>query len=339
MRRWRFEDGFGLENLRLNEAVAPTPRRGEVRLTMRAASLNYRDLVVMRGQHGRSIKPPLVPLSDGVGVVDALGEDVSEWRLGDRLAPAFYQHWLAGMPPANLDKGRLGGPFDGVLSTQICVPSQALVRVPDHLTDVEAATLPCAGVTAWSALTSPTSVVAGQSVLILGTGGVALIAASLARAMGAQVIMTTSRPDMTDRLMDIGAHHVIDRSAHPDWAKEVRRITGAGCDRVLDLGGAETLNPAVAAVRTGGVIILIGNVTGDTAPLFLPMVLTRRITLHSVSCGSRSDFVGLCGALEQHQIRPLIDHNIPFERAPEAFVALEKQRPFGKLGIKFADWD
>lgn len=339
MFRWRFEDGFGLENLRLSEASAPLPRRGEVRLVMRAASLNYRDLVVMRGQHGRSIQPPLVPLSDGVGIVDALGDGVTDWQLGDRLAPCFYRHWLAGDPPANLNKGRLGGPLDGVLATHMCVPAQSLVRVPDHLSDIEAASLPCAGVTAWSALTSPTPVLAGQSVLILGTGGVALIAAGLARAMGACVIMTTSRPETTPQLLASGAHHVIDRTAHPDWAREVRTITGQGCDRVLDLGGAETLNPAVAAVRTGGSVILIGNVTGDTAPLFLPMVLTRRITLQSVSCGSREDFLGLCAALKQHQLRPPIDRDIPFDHAPEAFVALEKQRPFGKVCIKFADWD
>lgn len=339
MRKWQFEDGFGLDNLRLSQTDAPVPRRGEVRLSMRAATLNFRDLVVMRGQHGRSIKPPLVPLSDGVGIVDAVGEGVTEWQIGDRLAPAFYQHWLAGEPPANLDKGRLGGPLNGVLATQICVPSQALVRVPDHLTDAQAAALPCAGVTAWSALTSPSPIVAGQSVLILGTGGVALIAASLANAMGARVIMTTSRPDLTDQLHQIGAHDVIDRVTTPEWSREVRRLTGQGCDRVLDLGGADTLNPAVAALRTGGTVILIGNVTGDTAPLFLPMVLTRRITMHSVSCGSREHFVQLCAAMVRHRLAPLIDCEIDFHQAPDAFQRLESSRPFGKVCIKFADWD
>ncbi|MEE4117535.1 MAG: NAD(P)-dependent alcohol dehydrogenase, partial [Paracoccaceae bacterium] len=235
----------------------------------------------------------------------------------------------------DLAAGRIGGPLDGVLATHVVAPADAVVRAPAHLTDAEAATLPCAGVTAWSALSEPAPLRPGETVLVTGSGGVALFAVQLGRMMGAHVIATTSSPERAARLAALGAHHVIDRSAEPDWAQAVRHATGgAGVDRVLELGGAATLADAVRCVRTGGTILLIGNVTGNRAELFLPAVLTRRLTLAAVTVGPRQAFEALARAVAQHALRPVVGQVLPFDEAPAAFAALEQGRAFGKVCIR-----
>lgn len=332
MQAWRFDGGFGYENLRRVDLPEPAPGPGEVVLKMRAACLNYRDLVVLRGQHGRRVQPPLIPLSDGVGVVQAIGPGVGDLKPGDRVCPAFFQHWDAGMPPADLEAGRLGGPRDGVLASACVFPATGVVRVPDHLSDAEAATLPCAGLTAWSALMQDPALRAGETVLILGTGGVALMAVALAKAVGARVIVTTSSPERAARVATLGADFVIDRSATPDWAAEVLAATG-GVDRVLELGGAETLPDAIRCTRTGGQIVLIGNVTGNRANLFLPAVLTRHLTLRAVTVGHRQGLAALARALQVTGIRPVIGHVVPFADAPDAFRRLEAGATFGNICI------
>lgn len=337
MRQWSFETGFGYDNLVLGEADTPRPGPRDVLLEMRAASLNYRDLVVLRGQHGRRVQPPLIPLSDGVGIVRETGPGVTDLKPGDRVAPCFFQNWEGGPPPEDLEAGRLGGPLDGVLATHRVFPSRGVLRVPDHLTDAEAATLPCAGVTAWSALFGERPVRPGERVLILGSGGVALMAILLARAAGAETIVTTSSPERAAKLSALGADHVIDRSATPDWAAEARRLTGGrGVDRVLELGGAATLGHAIRATRTGAQIILIGNVTGNTAELFLPAILTRQLALRSVSVGSKDQFAALTRAIDRHALRPVVAARHAFDAAPDAFRALEAGEAFGNLCIDIA---
>lgn len=334
MQAWRFEGGFGFDALRRVELPDPVPGPRDVLLEMRAASLNYRDLVVLRGQHGRRVQPPLIPLSDGVGVVAAVGAEVTGLTPGDRVCPAFFQNWEGGAPPADLEAGRLGGPLDGVLATHRVFPAAGVVRVPDHLTDAEAATLPCAGLTAWSALMAAPQVAPGESVLILGTGGVALAAVQLARAAGARVIVTTSSPERAARVAALGAQHVIDRSATPDWAAEVQRAAPGGVDRVLELGGAATLPDAIRVARTGGQIILIGNVTGNEARLFLPAVLVRQLTLRAVTVGHRQGLAALVRALAAHRLHPVVAETFAFEDAPNAFRALEAQGGFGNICIR-----
>ena len=337
MRAFVLETGFGLDNLVLRERETPMPGPGQVLLEMRTASLNYRDLVVVAGGHGRAVRPPLVPLSDGVGIVVETGPGVRDLAVGDRVAPAFYQHWQGGAPPDDLEAGRLGGPLQGVLASHCVFPESGLVKIAETLSNAEAATLPCAGVTAWSALSEPWPLRPGESVLIQGTGGVALMALALARRAGARTIVTTSSPIKAARLAGLGADLVIDRNATPDWARAVREATGGrGCERVLELGGAATLNESVKAVRTGGTILLIGNVTGSMAELFLPLVLTRRITLHSVSCGSRQAFQALMDALAAGGIRPVVDRVFPFEEAHEAFRTLEKGEHFGNICLSLS---
>ncbi|MBF9058563.1 zinc-binding dehydrogenase [Rhodobacterales bacterium HKCCSP123] len=334
MQAWRFEGGFGFESLRRVELPDPVPGPRDVLLSMRAASLNYRDLVVLRGQHGRRVQPPLIPLSDGVGAVAAVGAEVTELKPGDRVCPAFFQNWEADAPPADLEAGRLGGPLDGVLATACVFPETGVVRVPDHLSDAEAATLPCAGLTAWSALMAAPQVQPGETVLILGTGGVALMAVQLARAAGARVIVTTSSPGRAARVAALGADHVIDRSATPDWAAEMQRLCPGGVDRVLELGGAATLPDAIRVARTGGQIILIGNVTGNEARLFLPAVLVRQLTLRAVTVGHRQGLAALARALDAHRIHPVVGDTFAFEDAPQAFRALEAQGGFGNICIR-----
>ena len=337
MRYWSFRDGFGLENLVACEGELPQPGPNEVLLELSAASLNYRDLVVMRGEHGRAVTTPLIPLSDGVGKVIKTGSAVQDFTTGDRVSPAFFQHWDGGAPPQNLERGRLGGPLDGVLASHGVFPAGSLVRVPAYLTDAEAATLPCAGVTAWSALSEPAPVRPGETVLILGTGGVALLAISLAKAAGARVIVTTSSAERAAQVQKLGADLAINRNEIPNWTKIVREFTdGAGCDRVVELGGAATLMDSVKSTRTGGTIILVGNVTGNTAELFLPLVLTRRLALHSVSVGARQAFEALNRALDHNQIRPVVDTIFPFDKAPDAFRALESGGGFGNVCISCA---
>jgi NADPH:quinone reductase-like Zn-dependent oxidoreductase len=336
MQYWTFDTGFGYDNLALREAPMPQPGPRDVLLEMRAASLNFRDLVVLRGQHGRSVQPPLIPLSDGVGVVIETGAEVTDLEPGTRVAPLFFQNWEGGPPPADLEAGRLGGPLDGVLATHRVFPARGVLRVPEHLSDAEAATLPCAGVTAWSALFGAAPARPGETVLILGSGGVALMALALARSGGLRTIVTTSGPERAEALRGLGATHVIDRSATPDWAAEARALSEGGVDRVLELGGEKTLGASVRATRTGGQIILIGNVTGNAPDLYLPAILTRQLTLRAVTVGPKSSFEGLNRALAAHGLRPEIATRIPFAAAPDAFRALEAQTSFGKVCIDIA---
>jgi NADPH:quinone reductase-like Zn-dependent oxidoreductase len=301
---------------------------------MRAAALNFRDIVVLRGQHGRRVQPPLIPLSDGVGRVAELGAEVTGLSVGDRVCPAFFQNWDGGAPPDDLEAGRLGGPLDGVLATRRVFPAAGVVRVPDHLSDAEAATLPCAGLTAWSALMSAPAVRPGETVLILGSGGVALAAVQLARAAGARTIVTTSGPAKAARLRDLGAGDVIDRGATPDWGRAVREMVPGGVDRVLELGGAATLPDAIRCCRTGGQVVLIGNVTGNRAELFLPAVLTRQLTLRAVTVGHRQGLAALCRAVARHELRPVVGEVVAFEDAPDAFRALEAGTVFGNVCIR-----
>jgi NADPH:quinone reductase-like Zn-dependent oxidoreductase len=335
MRHWSFENGFGYDNLTLREGDTPRPGPRDVLLEMRAASLNYRDIVVLNGQHGRRVQPPLIPLSDGVGTVIETGRDVTDLHPGDRVAPAFFQNWEGGPPPGDLEAGRLGGPLDGVLATHRVLPARGVLPVPDHLTDAQAATLPCAGVTAWSAIIGDDPVRPGETVLILGSGGVALMALLLAKTAGVRTIVTTSSGDRVAKLRALGADHVVDRSVTPDWAAEVRLLThGMGVDRVIELGGAATLPQAIKAARTGAQIILIGNVTGNTAELFLPAILTRQLTLRAVTVGPKAAFAALNRAVAAHTLRPVTGASWVFDDAPEAFRALEAGGHFGNLCIE-----
>ncbi|MFP6730265.1 MAG: NAD(P)-dependent alcohol dehydrogenase [Alphaproteobacteria bacterium] len=332
---WELGSEFGIENLKLVRRAMPVPGETQVRLRVLAASLNYRDLVVMRGDHGSAVTLPLIPISDGVGVVDQIGDAVTGLKVGDRVCPLFFRTWLSGDPPVDLYRHSLGGPRDGMLCTSMVVDAEDTVLMPDSISHLAAATLPCAGLTAWSALTDLKPIQPGETVLIQGTGGVALFALKFAKLMRARVIMMSSRDEKLDFVRELGADETINYRLDPDWHRTVKKLThGKGCDRVLELGGAETLEKSLRAVKTGGLVILIGTVTGSVATVRLPLILTRNITLHSVSVGHKQAFERMVDAIEQHDITPIIDRVFPFDAANEAIEHLQKGRHKGKICVE-----
>jgi NADPH:quinone reductase-like Zn-dependent oxidoreductase len=326
----------GLDGLALVERPIPTPGPHQLLLRMRAASLNYRDLDVLRGDYA-DFPRPFVPISDGVGEVVAIGAGVRRFAVGDRASPAYLIDWVSGEPTEELRRRRLGGPDDGVLAEYVCVEEHALVAPPRHLTDVEAATLPIAGVTAWDALFVSSQVTPGDVVVVQGTGGVSLFALTLARLAGARVIVTSGSPAKLARALALGAEHGIDYRAEPAWHERVLALTGGrGADHVIDVAGGEGLARSLAATRVGGTVSLAGFVTGKTARIALPTVMQRRLRLQGLGVGSRASFEGLVRTLEASGARPVVDRVFPLAEARAALAYLESGAPFGKVAIAFA---
>lgn len=311
----------------------PVPRPGEVLVRLRAAALNFRDLAIAGGKYRMGPTPPgLVPLSDGAGEVAAVGAGVTRWREGDRVMGAFMQDWVAGeMTPAH-GASALGGALDGVLAEYRVFPAHGLVGVPGHLDWREAATLPCAGVTAWNALFGLRPVLPGQSVLILGTGGVSIFALQFARLAGARVIATSSSDGKLARVAAIGAAAGINYRVHEDWEREVLRLTeGRGVDHVVEVGGPGTLARSMACTRLGGVVTLIGVLSlGQIDPL---PILGRGLLVRGILVGSRAQLEMMADAMTAHALRPVIDRAFAFEAAPEAYSHLRSGAHVGKVVI------
>ncbi len=326
----------GIDDLTLAEAPEPEPQRGQVKLRMRAWSLNYRDLMVATGRYGvGGTKPGLIPLSDGAGEVVAVGPDVRRARPGDRICPTFMQGWLGGEVIAEARQRALGGGIDGVLADYVLVDQEDLVHIPDHLSFEEAATLPCAAVTAWNALFGARALRPGETVLVLGSGGVSVFALQFAHAAGARVIATSSSDAKLARLRALGAADGINYRDTPDWQEAVRALTGGrGADYVVEVGGAGTLPRSIAAARIGGQVALIGVLTGgqiDPAP-----IMRRNIVLRGIFVGSREMFAAMNRAITHHRIRPQIDKVFAFAQAREAYRHLQAAGHVGKVVIRAA---
>ncbi len=326
----------GIDDLTPVERDTPRPGPGQVLVRMRAASLNYRDLMIATGRYGGGPPAPdLVPLSDGAGEVAELGEGVDRVAVGDRVAGTFFARWFAGEISSEDHRHALGGSAPGVLSEFRLFEQDALVRVPAHLSFEEAATLPCAGLTAWNALFAHRPLIPGETVLVLGTGGVSVFALQFARAAGARVIVTSSSDEKLERVRAMGASDCINYRDTPDWTKAVMRLTdGRGVDHVVEVGGAGTLPNSIAAARSGGCVHLIGVLTGgqiDPMPL-----LFRSVTLRGVFVGSRSMFEAMNRAIGAAALRPVIDQVFAFEDAPAAYRALQGARHVGKIVISLA---
>ena len=335
MQAYEINANFGLDQLTLAERPGPRPGPGQALLRMRAVSLNYRDLLVVRGHYDPRQPLPLVPLSDGVGEVVALGEGVTRVAVGDRVCPIFAQRWLDGEPDAEALRSTLGSPRDGTLAEEVVLHEDGLVLAPPHLSDEEAATLPCAAVTAWSGLVTKGGVTAGDTVLVQGSGGVAVFGLQLARLLGARVIATTSSDEKAARLRALGAAHVINYVEEPQWARSVKERTGGrGVDHVLDVGGAETLAQSLRAVRPGGTISLIGVLSGTVSRLDLLPILMRGVRVQGVMVGHRAGFEAMNRAIDAHQLRPVVDRVFPFAEAREAFAHLASGRHLGKVVIR-----
>jgi NADPH:quinone reductase-like Zn-dependent oxidoreductase len=334
MRAYEIQQSFGLENLTIVRRPTEDPGPGRIRLQLRAVSLNYRDLLMVRGHYNARQPLPLIPCSDGVGVVISVGEGVTRVTAGDRVATSFSQTWPSGPPTAEKLAGTLGGPLDGTLCEEMVLSAEGVSRVPDHLTDVEAATLPCAALTAWSALVEQGSVQAGDTVLVQGTGGVSVFALQFAQLLGARVIVTSSSDAKLERARELGAWQTINYSEDPTWGKTARAITeGAGVDHVVEVGGAGTLKESLRAVRVGGQVSVIGVLSGISSELNILPILMRNLRLQGILVGSREGFERMARAIAAHEMQPVVGRVFGFADAPEAFRYMASGDHFGKICI------
>jgi len=327
---------FGLESLTLAERPDPQAGPGQVVIKLRAASLNYRDLMMVQGSYNPRQRLPLIPLSDGVGEVSAVGEGVTRVKVGDRVAGNFTQRWIAGEPTRARLGASLGGPLDGMLAEYNVLHEEGVVHVPAHLPDEEAATLPCAAVTAWHALIHQGRLKAGDTVLVQGTGGVSIFALQFGVMAGARVIITSSSDEKLERARSLGAAECINYKANPDWDKAARELTGGvGVDHVVEVGGAGTLVKSLRATRVGGSVYVIGVLAGNATELNVTSILMQNIRVQGILVGSREMFEAMNRAVELHQMRPVVDRVFSFEAAGEAFGYLASGAHFGKICIKF----
>lgn len=333
MKAYELREAIGIDGLHLNaERPEPKPDAEQILVRMRAGALNFRDHGVTRGAYGYT-KFPVIPLSDGAGEVVAVGAKVTQFKAGDRVAGTFFQTWPSGRIPADASKNSLGGNMDGVLAEYVALPQHGAIRIPAHLSFQEAATLPCAGVTAWHALIESGQLKAGETVVVLGTGGVSIFALQIAKLHGARVILTSSSDEKLTRAKALGADELINYHATPDWEQEVLKLTdGIGADHVVEVGGPGTLEKSMNAVRPGGIIAVIGAVSG--AGQVNPRPINRKsLRLHGIHVGSREMFAAMNRAIETAKLRPVIDRIFPFHETKQAYAYQASGAHFGKIVI------
>ena len=342
MKVFQVQGQWSHDHLTVAERPEPQAGPGQVRLAMRAAALNYRDLLVPdKGYGSRMQDLPLVMLSDGVGMVDQVGAGVVGVKSGDRLCPMLFQGWQGGAPDAQKLSRGLGCELDGTMAQWLVTEPLSAAPVPAYLTDEEAACLPTAGVTAWRALVTDGNVRPGDVVLVQGTGGVALFALQFAKLLGAHVIALTSSTAKAQRLRELGADEVLNYRDTPEWGRPVKALatswTGRdGVDHVVELGGGDTLAQSLRAVRAGGTVSLIGVLGGNRVDLPLGLVVTRAVRLQGVTVGGRDDFMAMCSAMARTQMRPVVDSVWPFEQLREAMAHLKSGAHFGKVCLTMA---
>jgi NADPH:quinone reductase-like Zn-dependent oxidoreductase len=334
MKVWQIQS-FGIERLVLEELPQPHPGRGEVLVKVHAVSLNYRDLLMVRGYYNPKLPLPRIPCSDGAGEVVEVGDDVKAVKVGQRVAGIFMQNWLDGPPTAERSRGALGGDIDGMLAEYVVLPQSGVVGIPERLSFAEAATLPCAAVTAWNALTNAAQITSGDVVLTQGTGGVSIFALQFAKMMGATVIGTSSSNEKLERAKTLGMKAGLNYRQTPDWAKWVLQETdNRGADLIVEVGGAGTIGQSLQAVRTGGTVAQIGVLSQSDQPLPIAPLLHRQVRLHGVYVGSRAHFEAMNRAIEANQLRPVVDKIFAFAEAREALLTMEKASHFGKIVIQ-----
>jgi len=336
MRVLELRDRFAISGLVLTERDKPHPGPREVLVKITAASLNYRDLLVVEGRYNPKIALPLIPVSDGAGIIEAVGHGVTTLKAGDRVLPIFCQGWMDGAPDMEKLATALGADIDGVLSEYRVFPQAGVLRTPDHLSDAEGATLPCAGMTAWNAVITHGGIEPGQVVVVQGTGGVALFALQFAKLMGAVAIVTSSSDQKLERAKALGADHLVNYKTQPDWSRSVKSLTGGrGADLVIEIGGAGTLEQSLRAIKVGGTIAMIGVLTGATASaISLPLAVMRQVRMQGIAVGSRRDFAAMLRAYSTHGLRPVIDGaRFSLESVPEAFQHMADGQHIGKIVI------
>jgi NADPH:quinone reductase-like Zn-dependent oxidoreductase len=335
MRAFEVQGAFGLDRLTLVERPSRKPGPFEVRLRVTAVSLNVRDYMMVAGAYNPRQKLPLVPCSDGVGVVEEVGPGVTKVKVGDRVIPSFFQGWSAGEPTRAKGATALGGPLDGTLAEEMVAREEGLVPAPAYLSDEAAATLPCAALTAWNALVGHGKLKPGETVLVQGTGGVSIFALQIARMCGARVIVTSKSEAKLARAKALGAFAGIDYTAVKEWGAEAKKLAGgAGVDHVVEVGGAGTFEQSLRAVRPGGSIYVIGVLSGAAPAVSLVPILMQNIRVQGILVGHREAFEDMLRAFTAAELQPVVDEVFPFAEAKEAFAAMEKARHFGKIAIR-----
>lgn len=330
MRTYRMDKLGSLDGLVAHEEPTPTPGPGEVLLRVKATALNVRDTLTLMGKSPFPVKTGVIPMSDAAGEVAAVGSGVTRFQVGDRVVNAFFRNWYGGPRAPILET--YGSDHDGWLAEFKVVGADALSLAPQHLSFEEAATLPCVAVTAWSALAG---VRAGDTVLTLGSGGVAVFALQLAKLLGARVITTSRNAEDGERLKKLGASAVVDYVANPEWAEAVRGLTsGRGVDRVVEVGGPGTLAQSIKAATYGGEISLVGALASGGSPIDFMSVFMNQVTLRSISTGSRSDMEAMLRAVDGHAMHPVIDRVFSFAEAKAAWAYHAAGTVFGKVVIR-----
>ena len=338
MRAYRFDTLNSLDDLRVHTEEAPAPQRGEILLRVRSVSLNYRDLSAVLGNYVQDAQPGLIPCSDAAAEVVSVGEDITSYTPGDRVISTFHPRWFGGPIPGDWVGNSYGTGRDGWLTEYKAVSQEAVVPLPDSLSYDQGSTLPCAAVTAWNALTGPTPVRAGHTVLTLGTGGVSIFALQLAKSLGARVISTTSSAQKATRLEALGADEIVNYSTTPAWGDRVRELTGGrGVDRIVEVGGPATINESLRAVAVGGEIVLIGFLSQDNPGIDYFRLKGSGATIRPITVGDRTALQDLVRAADLTGLTPVIDRVFGFDHAKEAFAHLHSGKHLGKIVIGVHD--
>lgn len=327
---------FGIDQLAFADREITRPGAYQVLVKMAAASLNYRDLMMVGGQYNPRLKRPMIPLSDGAGVVEEVGAGVTRFKKGDRVAGCFFEKWVEGPPSREKNNSALGGAIDGMLCEYRTFSEDGLVAIPEYLSFEEAATLPCAAVTAWHALFEHAPLKPGDSVVLQGTGGVSIFALQLAAAAGLRTIVTSSSDEKLARARALGASALINYKTTPEWDVEARKLNGGeGVGKVIEVGGSGTLPKSLRAVRVGGAVSVIGVLSGVEAAVSPTALLASSINVQGIFVGSRLMFEGLNRALALHKIKPVIDRTFVWTEIKEALRHMQGQSHFGKICLKF----
>lgn len=338
MRAIQVSEPWGVDRVEVVERPAPSPGHGQVLVRMRAVSLNYRDLLMVGGVYSRgpAMAGTITPFSDGCGVVEAVGEGVTRVKPGDRVSTLFFQNWTSGRATVEKLTSALGSPIPGAGAELQVFSQEGVSKVPDFLTDEEVATLPCAGLTAWRGLFEDARLEPGDTVVLQGTGGVSIFGLQFAHAAGLRTIITSSSDAKLERARLLGADHLVNYRATPEWSRPVREATGGvGADFIMEVGGAGTIQQSLRAVRIGGHIAIIGVVAGAGEGVNPGVLIGNNAKLQGLSVGSREMFEAMCRAIALHGIRPVVDKVFPFTEVREAFRAMQAGEHFGKIVLTF----
>ncbi|HHP7229648.1 MAG TPA: NAD(P)-dependent alcohol dehydrogenase [Xenococcaceae cyanobacterium] len=337
MKAYQLQAYNSLDALQLIDLPEPNLGKNDVLVKIKANSLNYRELIILRGGYDRNKKLPVIPASDGVGEVVDTGENVTAWQKGDRVASVFFRDWTLGKATETQMNTALGGGVDGTLAEYVAFPEHALVKIPEHLSYEAAATLPCAALTAWNCLRTG-GLIPGQTVLTLGTGGVSIFALQFAKLFGAKVIITSSSDEKLDRATALGADATINYLTYPDWQDQVRDLTDErGVDLVVEVGGAGTIERSLASACLGGYIGVIGVLSGFGAANFTPATaFFNQLHIQGIYVGNRQMFEEMNSAISLNGLKPVVDRVIPFSEAKQAYQLLESGKHLGKIVISHA---